>query len=529
MRALLVLLLSVPLLVQAQTGTVPASDIPPATTGAATSSDTTMPDVTDPVPVTQMPQGESATTTSPLSASSATNTVPSVSTRPETANTSAPVAQNNSAVPVAANIESTTTPQVTLPESNDVQRQSFMWWILAGALTLIPFGLIVLKMFSGQEKAEEKKEEKNKCFDLQQMLDQKIKEVTDLKGKLESKTKGVAKDKVREILADTATGALLLSLEKAEKECNRIKKLFEECMISLNTSPPMQKITPHLWFATEAKEATALYASLFPDSSVDTVNVIKDTPSGDCDLVSFTLCGKKMMAISAGPYLKLNPAISFFVTFATEEEITKVWNVLAEGGKALMPPQQYPWAKMYGWLEDKYGVSWQLSLSEHHDMKDRITPLMMFTQKVAGKTAEALAFYTGIFPNSNIDMSVPYGAGEGDTEGFIKHSRFTLSGEHFMAMDSSAAHQFTFSGAFSFIVNCDTQEEVNYYWEKLSAVPEAEQCGWIQDKYGVSWQIVPKRLDELMLDSDSEKVRKVTQAMLRMKKLVIADLEKAAE
>ncbi len=527
MRTLLVLLLSVPFLVQAQTGTVPASDAP-SDTGAATSSDTAMPGVTDPVPVTQAPADVPATTSSAV-AQTATTSNP----KPAPAQTSAQALTAAQEVPQVTPASSTEAKPLLIIESRPVavpsKTEPFLWWLLAGVLALVPFGLMLKKALSPVEKVEEPHEEKNKCFDLQQMLDQKIKEVTDLKGKLESKTKGVAKDKVREILADTATGALLLSLEKAEKECNRIKKLFEECMISLNTTPAMQKITPHVWFAAEAKEATELYVSLFPDSRIDKLNVIKDTPSGDCDLVSFTLCGKKMMAISAGPDLKLNPAISFFVTFENEEEITHVWNALSNGGKALMPFQQYPWAKMYGWLEDKYGVSWQLSLSEHHDIKDRITPLMMFTQKVAGKTAEALSFYTGIFPNSSIDMSVPYGAGEGDTEGFIKHSRFTLSGEHFMAMDSSAAHQFTFSGAFSFIVNCDTQEEVDYYWEKLSAVPEAEQCGWIQDKYGVSWQIVPKRLDELMLDSDSEKVRKVTQAMLRMKKLVIADLEKAAE
>jgi predicted 3-demethylubiquinone-9 3-methyltransferase (glyoxalase superfamily) len=87
----------------------------------------------------------------------------------------------------------------------------------------------------------------------------------------------------------------------------------------------MQKITPHLWFDKEAKEATAFYASLFPDSKIEKINTITNTPSGDCDIITFKLVGQEFMAISAGPYFKFNPAISLFVTFDNEAEIDKVW------------------------------------------------------------------------------------------------------------------------------------------------------------------------------------------------------------
>ena len=152
----------------------------------------------------------------------------------------------------------------------------------------------------------------------------------------------------------------------------------------------MQKIVPHFWFNTEAKEATALYASLFPDSKIKSVTTITNTPSGDADIVTFKLAGIDFMAISAGPLFKLNPSISLFVTFDDEKEIENVWNALSPGGKVLMEFNTYPWAQKYGWLQDKYGLSWQLSMSEHHKMEQRITPMVMFTGAVVGKAKEAI-------------------------------------------------------------------------------------------------------------------------------------------
>ncbi len=287
----------------------------------------------------------------------------------------------------------------------------------------------------------------------------------------------------------------------------------------------MQKIIPHLWFDTQAKEAAHFYTSLFPNSKVTNVTRITNTPSGDCDVVTFTVAGQDFMSISAGPYFKLNPSISLFTVFDSEQEIDAVWNKLIEGGKALMPYDTYPWAKKYGWLQDKYGLTWQLSWSEHHQMTQKITPLLMFTQQFAGKVKEALETYTGIFPNSKIEMTVPYEKGEGDAEGYIKHSRFTLAGCNFMAMDSSGPHEFTFNEAFSLVVNCDTQEEIDMYWNALSAVPESEQCGWLKDKYGVSWQIVPRMMNDVMTSGDTEKIARLTQAFLKMKKFDIKALE----
>jgi predicted 3-demethylubiquinone-9 3-methyltransferase (glyoxalase superfamily) len=150
------------------------------------------------------------------------------------------------------------------------------------------------------------------------------------------------------------------------------------------------KIVPHLWFDKEAREAANFYCSIFPDSSVSNIMTLHDTPSGDCDVVAFSLCGQKFMAISAGPLFKFNEAISF-------------------------------------------------------------------------------------------------------------------------------------------IVNCDTQEEIDYYSDRLSVGPEFEQCGWLKDKYGLSWQIVPTEMEEMMRDGDPESIERVTQAFLQMKRFDLAALKRAYE
>jgi predicted 3-demethylubiquinone-9 3-methyltransferase (glyoxalase superfamily) len=291
----------------------------------------------------------------------------------------------------------------------------------------------------------------------------------------------------------------------------------------------MQNIITHLWFDKEAKEATAFYASLFPNSKIKSVSTITGTPSGDCDIVRFDLHGQPFMAISAGPFFKFNPSISLFVEFGIEAEIEAVWKKLIDGGKAMMPYDTYPWAHKYGWLQDRYGLSWQLSWSDSQDMKQRITPFLMFTNNIAGKTKEALEAYTRIFPNSKIEMVVPYTKDDGEKEGFIKHSRFTLAGQQFMAMESSGPHDFNFNEAISFIVKCTNQQEIDHYWEGLSADPQGGQCGWLKDKYGVSWQIIPSVLDEMMASGNKEKTARVTQAFLKMKKFDIEKLRQAYE
>jgi len=290
----------------------------------------------------------------------------------------------------------------------------------------------------------------------------------------------------------------------------------------------MQKIAPHLWFDKEAIEAADFYVSTFPKSKVKNTTRLHNTPSGSVDIVTFELLGLEFQAISAGPLFKFNPSVSFHVTCKTIEEVDEIWKKLSHGGQVLMELGAYPFSERYGWLQDKYGLSWQIIYSSGVDVKQKITPVIMFVGGVCGKAEEAVIFWTSVFRKANVDLIMHYGKGEEpDKEGTLKYASFSLFGQEFGAMDSAHEHPFSFNEAISFIVNCDTQEEIDYYWEKLSAVPEAEQCGWLKDKFGISWQVVPAGMDEMLRGDGRERIDRVTQAFLVMKKLEIAKLKEA--
>ncbi len=292
----------------------------------------------------------------------------------------------------------------------------------------------------------------------------------------------------------------------------------------------MQKITPHVWFDTEAKEAAEFYTSLLPDSKVTNITTLHDTPSGDCDVVSFELAGQPFMAISAGPLFKFNPSVSFHVKFQTKEEVDEIWEKLSFGGKVLMPLAAYPFSERYGWIEDKYGLSWQVVFAGNTEIQQKITPVLMFVGTVCGKTEEAVTFYTSVFHNAQTFFLTRYGKGEEpDKEGTVQYVAFTLAGMEFGAMDSARDHHFAFNEAISFLVPCETQEEIDYYWEKLSADPQAEQCGWLKDKFGLSWQIWPTAIGEMMKNGTREQIDRITQAFLPMKKFDLATLQRADE
>ncbi len=290
-----------------------------------------------------------------------------------------------------------------------------------------------------------------------------------------------------------------------------------------------------MWFDKEAKEAAEFYTSLFPHSKITNVTTLHGTPSGDCDIVSFDLWGYSFMSISAGPLFKFNPTISFMVNFDPSKDkdaktqIDAVWAKLLEGGKVLMPLGEYPFSERYGWVEDKYGLTWQLILTKPEgEERPHIIPSLLFVGDVCGKAKEASDFYISVFNESRRGAIAYYPDGmEPDKKGAVMFTDFTLEDGWFAAMDSARMHDFSFNEAVSLIVNCDTQEEIDHYWEKLSAVPESEQCGWLKDKYGVSWQIVPTAMKRMMESGDKQKMARVTQAFLQMKKFDITALEQA--
>ena len=234
------------------------------------------------------------------------------------------------------------------------------------------------------------------------------------------------------------------------------------------------------------------------------------------------------MGLNGGPVFKPNPSISFFVVSESDEEINDLWKQLSEGGFAMMPLDKYEWSEKYGFLQDRFGLSWQVMKGKYSDVNQKITPSFLFTNKQYGHAEAAVKFYTEMFPSSSINGILLYGEGEEQAARKVKHSQFILDNKVFMAMDGPGSHEFTFNEAISFVVECNSQEEIDNYWKKLTADGGQESmCAWLKDKFGISWQIVPIKLGELIGSPDKEKAGRAMQAMLKMKKIVIADLQKA--
>lgn len=297
----------------------------------------------------------------------------------------------------------------------------------------------------------------------------------------------------------------------------------------------MQKITPSLWFDKTAEEAMNFYTSIFSNSKILSIKRYpEEAPAEFMEGMEgrvltgiFELEGYRFMALDGGPLFTFNPSVSFIMNIESEEEINELWEALSKGGETLMPLDVYPFSEWYGWIQDKYSVSWQLMLAGD-SVEQKIIPSMMFVGDQCGRAEEAINFYASIFNESNVVNVIRYEAGsEPQQEGTVMFSDFKLGGQLFAAMDSALEHDFTFNEAISFYVECEDQAEVDHFWEKLSAVPEAEQCGWLKDKYGLSWQIVPKQLGEFLSDPDREKADRAMQAMLQMKKIDIAELKQA--
>jgi predicted 3-demethylubiquinone-9 3-methyltransferase (glyoxalase superfamily) len=291
----------------------------------------------------------------------------------------------------------------------------------------------------------------------------------------------------------------------------------------------MQKITPFLWFDGQAEEAADFYISIFNDSKILNVSYYGEGgpgPAGSVMIVSFQLEGQTFTALNGGPEFQFTPAISFFVNCATPAELDALWARLAEGGQVLMEPGSYPFAERFGWVADRFGVSWQLILAPG---PRKIAPFLMFVGDQCGRAEEAIHLYTSLFDDSRLVELERHPAGGMEIEGTVQRAAFTLHGQNFMAIDSHIDHRFTFNEAISFYVDCKSQQEVDYFWEKLLAGGEESQCGWLKDRFGVSWQIVPADLGKYIGGPDPAGAQRAMQAMLQMKKLDITALQRAYE
>lgn len=288
----------------------------------------------------------------------------------------------------------------------------------------------------------------------------------------------------------------------------------------------MQNIAPCLWIAEQAHEAAEFYCSLFPNSSIDCVtHYVEDSvfPIGTVLTVRFSLLGEEYIALNGGPMFQLNPSISMFVDCETEVELDALWAKLTVGGSILMELGEYPFSKKFGWVQDRFGLSWQLILSEE---KLRISPFLMFVGEQHSKAEQAISYYASIFTDTKIHMIKRYGKDQQDPEGTVYQSAFSLMGREFRAMDSAAPHPFAFNEAISFYVYCEDQAEIDRLWATVTSEGEEMACGWMKDKFGVCWQTVTRDFEDLMT-GDLASVQRMTDALFQMEKIDIQALRDA--
>jgi len=282
-----------------------------------------------------------------------------------------------------------------------------------------------------------------------------------------------------------------------------------------------ETITPCLWFdpaIAGAQEAATLYCSVFSDAKITAQSPI---------VTAISVSGQSFTLLDGGPMYKPNPSISFYYICETAQELDRIWKAFSKEGTIRMPVDAYPWSKKYGWITDKYGISWQLAVGKISDTGQKITPCLLFSGTQYGRAEEAITHYAGIFKNTTVDGILRYGANElPDQEVNIKHAQITINNQKLILMESAGTHDFTFSEGISLTIHCETQEEIDYYWENLTEGGEESMCGWLKDKFGVSWQIIPTVLSSIM--GDPEKAGKAAQAFMAMRKFNIEQLVQAA-
>lgn len=297
-----------------------------------------------------------------------------------------------------------------------------------------------------------------------------------------------------------------------------------------------QKIVPNIWFAGNAGEAGEFYTTALPQTSAhvamrypDELPDFQKGLEGEPVVVDLDVAGFRITMINSDDTARPTPSISFMLNFdplmfdgdadAARTALDETWAALSDGGQALMPLGEYPFSPHYGWVQDRFGVSWQLMLTDPTgDPRPFVITQIMFSGDVQDRAREAVDLYLSLFDDTAYGTVVAYEQASGTAAaGSIMFGEFRIGEQWFSFMDSNVRHEFGFTPGVSLEIRCADQAEIDHFWNVLSAVPDAEQCGWLVDRYGVSWQVVPQNMDELLAKPGAY------QRMLGMKKLVIAD------
>jgi predicted 3-demethylubiquinone-9 3-methyltransferase (glyoxalase superfamily) len=294
-------------------------------------------------------------------------------------------------------------------------------------------------------------------------------------------------------------------------------------------------LVPCLWFDDQAEAAARFYTETFPNGRVTAVAYYPQSgdnpsgkPAGSVLTVELEIAGQRFTALNGGPQFTINPSISFFVYVQTAAEADSLFEKLASGGEVLMPLGEYPWSPRYGWTHDRFGVSWQVLTGTRPSGGSSIAPCLMFTGPRHGQAEAALTEYARTFRGARVEALERYAASEGP-EGTVKHGRIAIGDQALTAMDSHGDHGFTFNEAVSLQVMCEDQAELDRYWSALSEGGEEGPCGWLKDRFGVSWQVVPSRIAEWMASTDAAARDRAFAAVMRMRKLDIAAIQAAFE
>ncbi|MGW8482416.1 VOC family protein [Microbacterium sp. NPDC055903] len=297
-----------------------------------------------------------------------------------------------------------------------------------------------------------------------------------------------------------------------------------------------QRIIPNLWFDRSAEDAGDFYASALPRASaVVTARYPDEVPewqrdfAGQALTVDVDIDGYQVTLINAGDEFRPNASISFMLNFdpllhggdreAAARALDDTWAALSASGNVVLDLGEYPFSPRYGWVEDRYGVNWQLMLTDPAgDPRPFVIPQLLFAGEVQGRAREAAEFYVSLFEDSGLGFVAEYPAATGPASaGEVMFGEFRIAEQWFAMMDSAVDRDARFTCGVSLEVRCADQREIDRLWGALSAVPEAEACGWLADRHGVSWQIVPEQMAELMRRPGAY------EHMMSMKKLIIAD------
>lgn len=301
-----------------------------------------------------------------------------------------------------------------------------------------------------------------------------------------------------------------------------------------------QKIVPNIWCNRNAEQAANFYEEAFTAANLKASSKVEGRYpeeglldfqkefAGQPVTITVTIEGTDLTLINAGDEFRPNPGLSFMLNFdplmfdgsedKARESLEALWAKLKENGKELMPLGEYPFSKYYGWVEDEFGVNWQLILTNPEgDPRPFIVPSIMFDGDAQDRAAEAADFYVSQFEDAEVGNKHQYGetTGKASAEA-LAFGEFRIGDQWFVVMDNGSGQDHGIDGV-SLLVSCKDQQEIDRLWDAMSAVPEMEQCGWLKDKFGVAWQIVPENMEELMQRPNAY------EHMMQMKKLVIAD------